>query len=48
MPLTGDPSKDIKELTMANRHKGKKRSKKQIVAIALSEERRKAAKSVGY
>lgn len=37
MPLVGDPKKDIKELYRANKSKpkGKKRSRKQMLAIAM-------------
>ncbi len=40
MPLAGDPSRDIPELTRANRGRKKKRPRKQILAIAMSEQRR--------
>lgn len=41
MPLTGDPSKDIPELI----HHGKrKRSRRQIIAIAMAEQRRRGKK----
>ena len=37
MPLTGNPKKDLKELHKANKkkRKGKKRSRKQILAMAM-------------
>lgn len=43
MPLTGNISKDIKELKDANKNKpaGKKRSLKQILAIALSQKNKR-------
>lgn len=41
MPLTGKVAADIRELHAANKHKAKKRSHKQIVAIAISEARKK-------
>jgi hypothetical protein len=51
MPLTGNVSRDIKELLADNKKKGKEkgangkpRSRKQIIAIALSEARKKGNK----
>ena len=41
MPLTGNVHHDIKKLYMENKKKGKPRKRDQIVAIALSEARRK-------
>lgn len=40
MPPTGDPSRDIPELERANRGRKKKRPRKQVIAIALAEQRR--------
>ena len=45
MPLTGNPRKDIRKLHEENKRmpKGKKRSRKQMLAIAMSK-----AKQAGY
>jgi hypothetical protein len=44
MPLTSDVSKNIRILTKENKKRKKKRSRKQIIAIAIDAARRKGRK----